>query len=162
MYWAEADPDFELSEQHGYTQLQQMINLRRQAESHAAQDNLYKRRDKNWISWQDAQLTRLEAIRAYKAAKGQAKRDLLRSVLVISFLTIQPPDRVGGRTMTPRESNPTIRTRHTTPPIPPVIRLLRLNSTLKRLPDSDDEGAPVRWWVDLRSRTGGRHKTSKF
>ena len=37
MYWAEADPDFEISEQHGYTSLQQMINLRRQAESHAAQ-----------------------------------------------------------------------------------------------------------------------------
>ena len=97
MYWAEADPEFQISEQHGYTQLQQMINLRRQAESHAAQDNLYKRRDKNWISWKDAQLTRLEAIRAYKAAKGQAKRGLLRSVLVISFLTIQPPDRVGGQ-----------------------------------------------------------------
>ena len=97
MYWTEADPDFEISEQHGYTQLQQLINLRRQAESHAAQDNLYKRRDKNWISWRDAQLTRLEAIRAYKAAKGPAKRDLLRSVLVISFLTIQPPDRVGGQ-----------------------------------------------------------------
>ena len=97
MYWAEADPDFEISEQHGYTQLQQLINLRRQAESHAAQDNLYKRRDTNWISWRDAQLTRLEAIRAYKAAKGRAKRDLLRSVLVVSFLTIQPPDRVGGQ-----------------------------------------------------------------
>ena len=41
MYWAEADPDFELSEQHGFTQLQQMLNLRRQAESHAQQDNLY-------------------------------------------------------------------------------------------------------------------------
>ena len=64
--------------------------------------------------------------------------------------------------MTPRESTLTIRTRLTTHPFPPVIRLLRLNSTLKRLPDSDDEGAPVRWWVDLRSRQGGRHKTSKF
>ena len=96
MYWAEADPEFELTQQHGFTQLQQMINLRRQAESHAQQDNLYKRRDKNWISWKDAHLTRLEAIRAYKAAKGQTKRELLRDVLVISLLTIQPPDRVGG------------------------------------------------------------------
>ena len=64
--------------------------------------------------------------------------------------------------MAPRESIRTIRTRITAHPFAPVIRLLRLNATLKRLPDSDDVGAPVRWWIDLRSRQGGRHKTSKF
>ena len=31
----------------------------------------------------------LAAIRAYEAAKGKAKRELLRDVLVISLLTIQ-------------------------------------------------------------------------
>ena len=41
------------------------------------------------MSWRDAQLTRLAAIRAYEAAKGKTKRELLRDVLVISLLTIQ-------------------------------------------------------------------------
>ena len=64
-----------------------------------------RRRDKNWITWKDANLTRLQAIRSYQAAKGKAKRDLLRDVVVISLLTIQPPDRVGGvALMAPRES----------------------------------------------------------
>ena len=43
-----------------------------------------------------------------------------------------------------------------------MIRLLRLNSTLKLLADSDEQGARKRWWIDLRSRSGGKHKTSRF
>ena len=52
-------------------------------------------------SWEDAQRARVACIDKYRAAKGhEQKKALLKDVLVLSFHTLQPPDRVGGERCT--------------------------------------------------------------
>ena len=91
--------------------------------------------DPNWISWEDAQRTRIAALDKYSRLhkpqtqeQRDAKLKLAEDCAILALLTYQPPDRVG------------------------VIRRLSLGGTLVF---EEDEG----WHVDL---TKFRHKTSKF
>ena len=50
------------------------------------------------MSWEDAQKARVAAVKLYLAATERGKKqtlDLLRECLVLSFMTLQPPDQVG-------------------------------------------------------------------
>ena len=49
------------------TPLDELLRLRGQCESQAKQQQLYSRRDANWIEWADAQRARQNAEAAYKA-----------------------------------------------------------------------------------------------
>ena len=66
-----------------------------QCESEAKQQKLFARVDPNFIEWEEANLARLKAEKAYRAATGAKKPQLLRDWLILSLHTIQPPDRVG-------------------------------------------------------------------
>ena len=73
----------------------QVSNLRRQAEKMAAVDQLYKRKDANWIDWQEVQQTRVKICNAYNEASAAGKRELIRDVIIVLLHSITPPDRVG-------------------------------------------------------------------
>ena len=73
----------------------EVCNLRRQAEKMAAQDQLFKRKDPSWISWQEVQQTRVAITNAYNAANAATKRSMLRDVVIVLLHSITPPDRVG-------------------------------------------------------------------
>ena len=74
----------------------QLCNLRRQAESLAKGDRLFETVSKNWISWLDAQKARQEAVKLFYAETNKyMKGILLRECMLLAFLTLQPPDRVG-------------------------------------------------------------------
>jgi hypothetical protein len=94
------------------TPLDELLRLRGQCESQAKGQQLYSRRDANWIEWDDAQKARMAAEAAYKALPTTAaparKLQALKEWLIICLHTVQPPDRVG------------------------VTRKLRLNVTLKK------------------------------
>lgn len=64
----------------------------------AKQQQLYSRRDANWIEWGDAQKARMTAEKAYKALPATAaparKLQALKEWLIICLHTVQPPDRV--------------------------------------------------------------------
>ena len=73
----------------------QLLNLRGQCESHSKQDALWKRKDPNWIDFETAQKARVDAINAhlsYTGSEHKKRLQLLRDVLILSFLTCQPPD----------------------------------------------------------------------
>ena len=115
------------------TVLQALYNLRSQAEAQGREDRMYKKRHSEWISWAEAQDTRLEAIRRLEATTSRTQRherlQLAEDALIISLYTVAPPDRVG------------------------VIRKLSWGNTLKR-------GGGTGFFIDL---TAPRlHKTSKF
>ena len=74
----------------------ELINLRRQAEALAKQERLFEVKSKNWLSWEDAQKARVSAVKLYVAATERGKKQtLLRECMVLAFMTLQPPDRVG-------------------------------------------------------------------
>lgn len=100
----------------------ELVNLRNQAESGAkegtsthsnrlaprhftreiccATDRLYAKRHPAWISWDDVQTTRKNAMHAWVQLKASnatpvAKAKMLNDLLVILLHSIQPPDRVG-------------------------------------------------------------------
>lgn len=108
-------------------------NLRQQAESQAKQENLYKPRKPDWISWADAKATREAAIVAFGAIDKTSARakslTILEDVLIICFHTVMPPDRVG------------------------VVRRLSIDETLKKRAGSEH------YYIDL---TNFKHKTAKF
>ena len=88
--------------------LDELANLRSQAEKMAAEDRLYRKKSPNWIDWPDVQRTRVAVIQAYNQAPPDQKAGLLKDVLVIMLHSVTPPDRVG------------------------VIRKLRWNLSLKK------------------------------
>jgi hypothetical protein len=108
-------------------------NLRKQAETQAKQEKLYRPRKPDWISWGEAKTTRAVALAktlAMEKTIPRAKRlTLLEDALVICFHTVMPPDRVG------------------------VIRRLTIGETLKKRDDSEH------YYIDLASF---KHKTAKF
>ena len=107
--------------------LEPLLRMRAQAESAAKQDHLWKRKDPCFIQFEDAQRARAAAIEAHSAYAGtdhKKRLGLVRDCLVLSFLTCQPPDRVG------------------------VLRKLRYGATLKR---GEASGA---WVLDLTERRG--------
>ena len=107
--------------------LEPLLRMRAQAESAAKQDHLWKRKDPCFIQFEDAQRARAAAIEAHSAYAGtdhKKRLGLVRDCLILSFLTCQPPDRVG------------------------VLRKLRYGATLKR---GEASGA---WVLDLTERRG--------
>lgn len=125
----------ELDEATDDAVVEALFNLRSQSESQYKDDRRYKPRDANWLSWEEAQETRMKALASFNevktAGRTQPQRErrlrLAEDCAILAFLTLQPPDRVG------------------------VIRRLALHETL--LQDEDE------WVIDL---TKFRHKTSKF
>lgn len=70
--------------------LEELINLRAQAEAMAKQERLFEPRSKNWLSWEAANEARVAAIGKYNAATHPAtKTNLLRDCLVLAFHTLQ-------------------------------------------------------------------------
>ena len=69
------------------TPLDEVLRLRGQCESQAKQQQLYSRRDANWIEWGDAQKARMAAEKAYKALPATAaparKLQALKEWLII-------------------------------------------------------------------------------
>ena len=113
--------------------MQGLYNLRNQAEAQGREDRMYRKRHQDWISWTEAQDTRLNAIQCLeghsRGMKLHEKTQLAEDVVIISMYTCAPPDRVG------------------------VIRKLSWENTLKR-------GGDTGFYIDL---TAPRlHKTSKF
>ena len=75
----------------------ELLTLRKQAESIAKQERLFEPKSPHWLPWLDAQRARQACVAKYNAATGkEAKRSLLRDCLILAFHTLQPPDRVGG------------------------------------------------------------------
>ena len=68
---------------------QQLCNLRRQCEKHANEAALYRRQSAQWISWGDVMRTRVNAISSYNAADTAARRDMLRSCLIIMLHSVR-------------------------------------------------------------------------
>ena len=101
--------------------VQCVFNLRQQAESQHRRDRMYKPRDKNYITWSEAQQTRINVLSKVEAMDTQRittsiqrenRLRLAEDALIVSFHVCAPPDRVG------------------------VIRRLTLGKTLK--PDEED------------------------
>ena len=83
----------------GACPLEELINLRAQAEAMAKQERLFEPRSKNWLSWEAANEARVAAIGKYNAATHPAtKTNLLRDCLVLAFHTLQ-----GKRQQKPEE-----------------------------------------------------------
>jgi hypothetical protein len=77
--------------------LDALLNLRRQCEGEAKEQNKYRARHKEWMSWSELQTTRENAILALEARLSHAaKLQLLEDVCIIGLYTTAPPDRVGG------------------------------------------------------------------
>ena len=94
----ETNPTIKAEPTANVSLLDQLLNLRGQCESAAKVQRLYAKRSKNWISWQDVQLTRLAATKHYQSLPSTnhaAKLKGLVDLLVILFHSITPPDRVG-------------------------------------------------------------------
>ena len=100
-------------------------NLRQQAESEAKQEKKYRKPKPDFISWSEAKSTRERVMALVAEMSTDKKRNrkqsitLLTDALIISMLTIMPPDRVG------------------------VIRRLSMKETLKKCPDSEN------YYIDL-------------
>ena len=60
----------------------------------AGQDQLYRRRESNWLSWDDVMRTKQAAVAAYNAASAAVRKGLLKTVLLIMLHSCAPPDRV--------------------------------------------------------------------
>ena len=72
--------------------------LRQQCDKQAKQDGVWRKRKKNWITWEQAQEARVIAIQRYRQYKGGSRRKkagLCRTALVVALHTILPVDRVG-------------------------------------------------------------------
>ena len=111
--------------------LDTLVNLRRQSQSQAKEDKLFKARHPAWISWEEAQQTRINAIHALREGPPAARWDRITAqedIVILCLYTTAPPDRVG------------------------VIRTLSHGRTLKK-------GGDTGWYIDLT--TPRLHKTVK-
>ena len=77
-----------------------LVTLHRQCKQQAAQQELYSRKQEGrWLTWEQCQRAKVAAVEAYAAAKSEKdSRKLLlraRDALLLTWLTHQPPDRVG-------------------------------------------------------------------
>ena len=78
--------------------LQELLNLRKQAEAISKQERLFAVKSKHWLTWESAQEARVKCFNKYyaciqtksKASVGE-KQSLLRDCLVLAFHTLQPP-----------------------------------------------------------------------
>ena len=61
--------------------LDQLANLRRQAEKMAREETLYRKKAANWIDWADVQKTRVAVIKAYNDAPRAQKAGILKDVV---------------------------------------------------------------------------------
>ena len=69
------------------------MRLRGQCEAEAKAQKLFARADPNFLEWEEANQARVKAERAYRAAGGQKKMQLLRDWLIVSLHTIMPRTR---------------------------------------------------------------------
>jgi hypothetical protein len=112
---------------------EELVNLRRQAESISKNERLFETRSKTWISWEAANEGRVKCIEKYNACTDRMqKQALLRDCLIMAFHTLQAPDRVG------------------------VVRRLRLGYPGGSLYKKPGEST---YTVDISKM---RHKTSRF
>ena len=117
--------------------LDQLRNLRSQAESYAMTQKKFERVHPQWCSWQQLQLAREKCRSAFDQLRDSQQDDAtylrhLREVCLLGFFTICPPPRCS------------------------VVRLLEWNKTLVQ----DTSGC---WAIDLTdlSHAASRHKTHK-
>ena len=76
--------------------VEELVNLRRQAESISKNERLFETRSKTWISWEAANEGRVKCIEKYNACTDRVQKlALLRDCLIMAFHTLQAPDRVG-------------------------------------------------------------------
>ena len=93
--FAALEPDMEALDLEP-TSLEQLLNMRAQAEKLAAQDRLFQRKDPNWVDWPTVQAGRIKCLQEWRASAGKpfAQRlKLLRELLIMLFFSVQPPDR---------------------------------------------------------------------
>ena len=82
------------------TSLEQLLNMRAQAEKLAAQDRLFQRKDPNWVDWPTVQAGRIKCLQEWRASAGKPfaqRQKLLRELLIMLFFSVQPPDRGAPR-----------------------------------------------------------------
>ena len=79
--------------------LEQVVNLRDQASKSVKEQTLYEpTRVGGWITWPEVQETRVKAIAAYNALAiptHKQRLTALKEAVMISFMSLLPPDRVG-------------------------------------------------------------------
>ena len=121
------------------TPFAQLINLRDQAQKEAKTQGMFdKRKCGGWINWEEVQECRVNVMARLAEQLAEHNDDhtqccrLLREAVIISLLSLIPPDRVG------------------------VVRKLRYGHTLKRRTDGT-----LGWRIDLTKLRDG-HKTSRF
>ena len=136
--------------------LDQLRNLRSQAESYAATQKRFEKVHPEWCSWQELQRARERCRAAFDQMDGLAHSEpsqgtgdgayvlCLRELCLLCLFTICPPPRCS------------------------IIRLLEWDKTLVLAPQAPSGGAPSgaasgRWVVDLTdlSHAAARHKTHK-
>ena len=118
--------------------LDQLRNLRSQAESYSMAQKKFEKVHPQWCSWQDLQVAREKCRAAFDQLHGEREQaDVasllhLRELCLLGFFTICPPPRCS------------------------IVRLLEWNKTLVQ-----DSGG--RWMIDLTdlSHAATRHKTHK-
>jgi hypothetical protein len=123
--------------------LDQLRNLRSQAESYSATQKKFARAHPEWCSWQDLQLAREKCRAAFDEMDDAGHRDsrayllLLRELCLLCLYTICPPPRCS------------------------VIRLLEWDKTLVVVPGG--AGLAAQWSLDLTdvAHAATRHKTHK-
>ena len=71
--------------------LDQLANLRRQAEKMAREETLYRKKAANWIDWPDVQKTRVTVIKAYNDASREQKAGILKDLVIILLHSVTPP-----------------------------------------------------------------------
>ena len=108
-----------------------LINLRAQASKRAKHDRMYQPRHKEWLSWDEAQATRYNALKFMRESppvNRWERINLQEMIVIICLLTTAPPDRVG------------------------VLRRLSFGRTLRK-------GGDTGWLIDLTAKN--LHKTSR-
>ena len=78
--------------------LDQLANLRRQAEKMARENNLYRKRSETWIDWPDVQRTRLNVVKAYNSAQPHMKASILKDSVIIHLHSVTPPGEMADPT----------------------------------------------------------------
>lgn len=79
--------------------LEQVVNLRDQASKSVHEQSQYEpSRVGGWITWPEVQETRVKAVAAYNALVNPTYKQrltALKEAVLISFMSLLPPDRVG-------------------------------------------------------------------
>ena len=78
--------------------LQQLINLRAQAEKASKTQSMYDRRIGGWLTWEDVQKARVKSfdkLDEVEWASADEQLFALRDCAALSLLSLIPPDRVG-------------------------------------------------------------------